>query len=63
MSTRRAPCICDWPDGCGGSGMLMCDGCGGDTCVCTCGGEMDCCGCEECADGEIYDHDADEASP
>lgn len=41
-------CICDWPDGCGGIGMLYCEGCGGDLCVCLCGGESECYGCEEC---------------
>ena len=54
--TRRAPCICDWPSGCGGLGVLECDGCGGDTCVCTCGGESECYGCAECNYGD-YDLD------
>lgn len=43
-------CMCDWPDDCGGSGVLMCDGCGGDTCVCRCGGEEECPGCVLCCD-------------
>ena len=57
---RRFRCICDFPDGCGNLGILMCDGCGGDTCVCPCGGELDCHGCPECADGyeeDEYDYD------
>ena len=27
-------CICDWPDECSGLGIIECDGCGGDLCVC-----------------------------
>lgn len=41
-------CICEWPEDCGGIGILFCEGCGGDQCVCTCGGEQACFGCEEC---------------
>lgn len=50
-------CMCEWPDGCGGLGTLICDGCGGDTCVCQCGGEMECPGCDECPneDDGYYD--------
>lgn len=44
----RGGCICDWEDGCGGTGTLYCTGCGGDQCVCRCGGEMPCFGCEDC---------------
>jgi hypothetical protein len=28
--------------------MVFCDGCGGDMCVCPCGGEQDC-DCEMCS--------------
>jgi hypothetical protein len=52
----RMKCICDWPDTCGGVGILFCDGCGGDTCVCTCGGEMEC-DCHECEDKYDFDED------
>lgn len=41
-------CMCDWPDNCGGSGVLNCEGCGGDQCVCRCGGEMSCDSCDAC---------------
>lgn len=41
-------CMCEWPEGCGGLGVVFCDGCGGDLCVCQCGGEMECDGCDEC---------------
>ena len=47
-----ANCICEFPSGCDGLGVLICDGCGGDLCVCTCGGERECPGCEEC---EFFD--------
>jgi hypothetical protein len=57
----RMKCICDWPDSCGGSGMLFCDGCGGDLCVCTCGGEMECLGCADCEGRNDYQED--EAQP
>lgn len=30
-------CMCEWR--CNGMGRLACDGCGGDQCVCLCGGE------------------------
>ena len=58
-------CICDFPRDCAGLGMLLCEGCGGDMCVCPCGGDMDCPGCEACAtdldlddwDGESEDVD------
>lgn len=48
----REQCICEWPDGCGGNGVLNCEGCGGDLCVCTCGGEAECFGCDECPSDE-----------
>lgn len=47
-----AKCICEWEGGCGGAGVLHCSGCGGDLCVCACGGEMDCDGCEDCDFGD-----------
>lgn len=50
-------CICDWPTTCGGLGMLLCEGCGGDLCVCACGGELDCDGCEQCPDDDDDDDD------
>lgn len=51
-------CICEWPDGCAGLGVLYCDGCGGDLCVCGCGGESQCFGCDECEgiDSDNYDY-------
>lgn len=47
-----AACICEWPECCGGSGIIICEGCGGDLCVCRCGGEDQCPGCEDCDDGD-----------
>lgn len=41
-------CQCDWPEYCDGSAFLCCRGCGGDQCVCRCGGQMVCPGCEDC---------------
>ncbi|KKN41849.1 hypothetical protein LCGC14_0719090 [marine sediment metagenome] len=38
-----------YPQGCGGSGMLICE-CGGDQCVCHHHGEVECPGCEDCDD-------------
>jgi hypothetical protein len=50
-------CICDIPDGCGGTGNLYCEGCGGDLCVCPGGGDLGPCpGCDDC-DGEAEDWD------
>jgi hypothetical protein len=44
-------CICEFDDGCRGTGVRVCVGCGGDFCVCAeCfgHGETDCWGCEDC---------------
>ena len=48
-------------EGCGGSGMLYCR-CGGDICVCHWHGEVDCSGCEDCAerDESWEDYSADD---
>lgn len=61
----RGACICEWPDTCGGLGSLSCDGCGGDNCVCICGGEMPCFGCEDCegkSPDDEFDWDEDDES-
>ena len=51
-----SPCICEWPLDCDGSGTLECDHCGGDFCICLCGGEATCNGCQNCAsDDDYYD--------
>jgi len=47
-----AECMCEWPAECHGSGIIHCDGCGGDICACLCGGDMQCPGCQSC-DGEL----------
>lgn len=52
-------CMCEFPRTCGGLGTLMCDGCGGDLCVCVCGGDCECPGCAECGDGLDDDYDDD----
>lgn len=54
MTVQRIKCICEWEDGCGGTGVIYCAGCGGDQCVCQCGGELPCGGCEEC---DFFDDD------
>lgn len=41
-------CMCEWDSACSGTGVIHCLGCGGDQCVCVCGGEADCPGCEAC---------------
>lgn len=56
----RTKCLCEWPDGCNGTGTLYCDGCGGDICVCICGGWMECPGCEYCLDEALVGDDEDE---
>lgn len=51
-------CMCELPSDCGGTGALVCEGCGGDLCVCPCGGDLGPCpGCDEC-DGALEDWDA-----
>ena len=50
-----AECICDFSGSCGGLGILMCEGCGGDLCVCCCGGETECFGCDECGEDWFED--------
>lgn len=49
--------MCEFPETCGGLGVLICDGCGGDTCVCHCGGEAECPGCPECNDGLMQEYE------
>jgi hypothetical protein len=39
---------------CGGTGWLDCE-CGGDLCVCTLNGGIDCPGCEDCRTHDDYD--------
>lgn len=51
-------CMCEWDPGCSGTGTVYCRGCGGDQCVCVCGGEMDCEGCELCDDDAAAAEDA-----
>lgn len=54
-------CICSFPETCGGLGIVFCDGCGGDLCVCTCGGERDC-DCEMCGQNlDGYGDDGDDS--
>ena len=50
-------CICDFATECNGTGVLNCDGCGGDACFCACGGEMDCWGCIYCLQPSEYGED------
>lgn len=46
---------------CAGTGVIECRGCGGDNCICTCGGEFDCEGCEDCvSDADDGSDDCDE---
>lgn len=40
-------CGCEF-DTCNGTRFLHCQGCGGDLCICTCGGEAECYGCDDC---------------
>lgn len=41
-------CMCTF-EGCSGTGVAHCSPpCGGDICICVCGGEADCDGCENC---------------
>ena len=60
-------CMCEFPSSCGGMGMLQCDGCGGDLCVCACGDPgIECEGCDDCGEGsdEIDDYGyASESGP
>lgn len=57
-------CMCRFRGGCGGLGVIECRGCGGDCCICTCGGETECFGCEDCDmaedDGEMWTEDYDD---
>lgn len=49
-------CICDFPPTCDGNGVLACEGCGGDFCVCgVCNGhgEVECPGCSDCLDRDL----------
>ena len=48
-------CMCEWPADCGGMGTMSCEGCGGDLCVCVCGGETECFGCDMCGGDDLDD--------
>lgn len=57
-------CICEFPETCGGSGVVECEGCGGDFCVCAAcfGGGIAECECADCGgdddeDGEPFDEE------
>ena len=52
--------MCDFAKGCGGTGTLRCRGCGGDLCICLCGGEQACFGCEDCERGGEADAEDDD---
>jgi hypothetical protein len=52
-------CCCDWPETCGGMGGLLCMGCGGDFCICLCGGDSECWGCPECNEDDYGDDDSE----
>lgn len=58
-----AACMCVWESGCNGLGMVQCRGCGGDLCICLCGGERDCDGCDACGERteEIFAEDVADA--
>jgi hypothetical protein len=60
VTSRRVKvhCVCEWPKRpkppalpgflCNGTGIQHCNGCGGDQCICVCGGERECPGCDAC---------------
>ena len=62
-------CMCIWR--CDGMGNAYCSGCGGDLCICVCGGEFRNCECDVCTafvwgavDGDgLDDHDENVAVP
>jgi hypothetical protein len=42
-------CMCRFEKECSGTGVLHCaPPCGGDNCICVCGGERECDGCDNC---------------
>lgn len=47
MTWMTSDCMCI-VDGCAGTGFANCAGCGGDLCICVCGGDGDCPGCDRC---------------
>lgn len=49
MNEVSGECICTFDGECSGTGVLHCSPpCGGDLCVCICGGEEECDGCMYC---------------
>lgn len=50
-------CVCDFGDECSGTGGLYCLGCGGDLCICACGGEAECPGCDMCSEQDDFGDD------
>jgi hypothetical protein len=57
MKPGRFRCCCRFGSECDGSGTIECDGCGGDHCVCACGGASACPGCPACEVGIFDDCD------
>jgi hypothetical protein len=55
-------CMCDFKGTCAGTGILECSPpCGGDQCICLCGGERECPGCDLCAtDVDLFDNPDDD---
>jgi hypothetical protein len=48
LGAEADDCMCEFGD-CGGTRYLQCRGCGGDLCICICGGDGgECLGCEDC---------------
>jgi hypothetical protein len=55
-------CMCDWQLTCSFTGFVDCRGCGGDQCICVCGGHaIECPGCSECPDQHDDDEDEGDA--
>jgi hypothetical protein len=55
-------CVCEFGLACNGTGTIFCDGCGGDLCICLCGGEMPCEGCLYCDREEEWPLPEEEAT-
>jgi hypothetical protein len=53
-------CGCVFHPECSGLGTIYCDPpCGGDQCICLCGGERECPGCDSCGAGIVCNEDGD----
>lgn len=55
LDASDVDCMCTFDDECSGTGVVHCSPpCGGDLCICVCGGEGPCDGCDACEEPVLF---------